>query len=117
MFLAHGWICLIPTSFSPVLLDYSAEDEVWEFLDDCLIRASKKPVKYLDDLDHLQENLKRYQSEEGLGCCTLLPAVLLEQASFVVARTASLRDNQIRWVNGYFQVLSLATKGDAVVKK
>ena len=65
--------------------DEKRDDEVmWEFLDDCLTRASRKPVKCLDDLENI------YNSGDGVTP-SLLFAVLLEQAPFLLQREGNER--------------------------
>ena len=52
-------------------------DDVWGFLEDCIGRASRQPVKYVDQLEAVTKDHAR------IG---LLPVVVVEQASFVAKK-------------------------------
>lgn len=59
-----------------------ADAVAWEFLDDCLQRLSRKPVKYLDDLEAILD-------VDGKTFPVLLGAVMLEQAPYLVKKEGS----------------------------
>ncbi|KAF2165877.1 hypothetical protein M409DRAFT_66851 [Zasmidium cellare ATCC 36951] len=55
---------------------------VWEFLDDCIARAGRQPVKYVDTL----KSLKTSSKDDESPLPSVFAGVLLEQASFVAAQ-------------------------------
>ena len=56
-------------------------DRVYEFLDDCMSRLSRQPIKYLDAIEALG-----LQGGSHTGKPSLLVAVVLEQAPFLLQR-------------------------------
>ncbi|EME78345.1 uncharacterized protein MYCFIDRAFT_208945 [Pseudocercospora fijiensis CIRAD86] len=90
------------------------EDEsvVWDFLDDLLGRGSRKPVKYIDDLEQLVP---------GAPLPSMLSAVVLEQASFVKAGDKSESKPKAAWIQLFLDLLRLTSNNgdvlDKVVKK
>ncbi|KAK4540496.1 hypothetical protein LTR36_009134 [Oleoguttula mirabilis] len=81
-------------------------DEVWAFIDDCMSRASKQPVKYVDQLEAAASKL----TEAGLDAEAdadfnalpgLLVAAVAEQAPFAAKKPAVMR-----WAVRFLDVLS-----------
>lgn len=68
---------------------------VFAFLDDCLCRLTRKPIKYEDDLDQL---LRHGHSS---GPVSLLHLVLVEQWPYATERETS--SNIARWIRHYFR--------------
>lgn len=64
-------------------VEVQADALVWEFLDDSLARVSRKPVKYLDDLEGL---IGGTGANDGSITPSLLCAVFLEQAPYLVQK-------------------------------
>jgi nucleolar pre-ribosomal-associated protein 1 len=67
-----------------------------DFLDDCFVRASKKPVKYVDDLEALGKDRPMP---------SLLVSVLLEQAPHLLARKKNDGSKLIEMVANYITIL------------
>ncbi|QIW99742.1 hypothetical protein AMS68_005260 [Peltaster fructicola] len=87
-------------------LESNQNEHVWDFLEQSCLRAVKTPVKYLDDIDGL-----------GIGSTasdqtSLLPVVLWEQASFIVAKPAEERAALMRWVNSAFNCWLLSAESN-----
>ena len=72
-------------------------DELWNFIDDCMARATRQPVKYVDHLEAAQSASKaskeqtKFPLEDSLP--GLLIATLAEQAPF-----AREKQDVVRWV-------------------
>lgn len=77
----------------------SNNEVVWDFLDDCLTRASKKPIKYLDDLEALTAG------EDNVSVPSLLCGVLLEQTPFLLQREGY--DYAVRMMVIFFSLAGL----------
>ncbi|TKA77419.1 hypothetical protein B0A55_04813 [Friedmanniomyces simplex] len=62
------------------------DSETWAFIDDCVARASRQPVKYADQIDAAAAE----PHNGGFGCSTALPGLLAaavaEQAHFVAKK-------------------------------
>ncbi|EME41027.1 hypothetical protein DOTSEDRAFT_110593, partial [Dothistroma septosporum NZE10] len=91
------------------LTEFVADSSVWTFLDDSLQRAVRKPVKYLDDLAGVAAH-KQHGSIDGTnGTPSLLTAVILEQASFVVASLDADGKSKLAWIELFMQLLQQTT--------
>ncbi|KAK5118171.1 hypothetical protein LTR85_008151 [Meristemomyces frigidus] len=91
-----------------LLHERGVAEEAWVFIDDCMSRASKQPVKYVDQLEAaasktveagLDENESTNADIDALP--GLLVAVLAEQAPFAAKKPAVLR-----WIVCFLNVLS-----------
>ena len=78
--------------------------EVYEFLDDCFLRATRKPVKYLDDLEAVAASTYGTQVG-GIAYPDAFTAVLLEQAPFIIAKPKDTKDQLEAFVNSYIELL------------
>lgn len=86
------------------------DDEIFKmlapYLDDWLARATRKPVKYLDDLETIA-----FECNQGSGIDTqarlpsLLVAVLVEQAPFVLTSPEPTKWYLMSWINSYIDLL------------
>ena len=107
------------TELKALLASLSAvgDDEVWDFLDDCLLRSSKQPVKYVDQL----EEALRTWDEAGIMDVAdglnddlpgLLVAAVVEQVAF-----ATGKDTVQRWTARFLTILvgSMPVKSKALV--
>lgn len=106
-----------PASLSALLaslLDLSDESVAWEFVDDCIGRATRKPVKYLDDLDAIA---KKYGLVDASAADrpSLLVAVVLEQASFVAAKPNAQGKAKGEWIEKFLALLQLNSNEGADV--
>ncbi|SMR58517.1 unnamed protein product [Zymoseptoria tritici ST99CH_1E4] len=90
------------------LLPLEDASPVWEFLDDLIGRATRKPVKYLDDLDGISK-----ERDET----SLLVAVMLEQASFVAKDSGAEGTAKAEWIEEFLALLGKHTAEDARVLK
>jgi nucleolar pre-ribosomal-associated protein 1 len=88
------------------ILTLSDESPVWDFLDDCIGRATRKPIKYIDDLDEI---------DTSRGAVSLLVAVILEQASFVAAKMDGDGKQKAEWIERFLTLLSEHTAEDAAI--
>ncbi|KAF7193904.1 hypothetical protein HII31_04794 [Pseudocercospora fuligena] len=86
----------------------AGESVVWDFLDDLLGRGSRKPVKYIDDLEQLIP---------GAPLPSMLPAVTLEQASFVKAGDKSESKPKAAWIELFLDLLLLTSDAGDVLEK
>lgn len=77
-------------------------DHLWAFLDDCLARVSRQPVKYVDYLDGVKSKASSEDRDEDL-MPGLLVAVLPEQASFVKDK-----ENVLSWIGSFLDLLLVA---------
>lgn len=85
-------------------LSHSGSAGVMHFIDDCLVRVTRKPIKYLDDVD----SIRKRKGEVG-ETPSILIAVLLEQAPFVVKMDQGQRVDIMRWINTFLSLLSHTT--------
>ncbi|KAK3116538.1 hypothetical protein LTR53_002962, partial [Teratosphaeriaceae sp. CCFEE 6253] len=79
-------------SLTPVRIDGK---ETWDFVDECMARASKQPVKYADQLE-AATTWSTTTLTPGRPLPGLLVAVLAEQASFV-----KLKSYVMEWVDRF----------------
>lgn len=91
------------------LVGLSDEDSAWEFVDDCIGRATRKPVKYLDDLDGISKKLNLDQ--ENVEQTSLLVAVVLEQASFVASKMDASGKAKADWTERYLTLPQSSNDG------
>lgn len=85
-----------------------AEDEAWKpsdalytFIDECLGRLVRKPIKYLDDLDEIAGG-----ADHG-KILSVLVMVCLEQAPFTTNLPADDRANILMWFSRFLEMLKL----------
>ncbi|KAK4617638.1 Nucleolar pre-ribosomal-associated protein 1 [Fulvia fulva] len=90
---------------------------VWEFLDESLQRAVRKPVKYLDDLIALSPGKQDASVDGRPDTPSLLTAVILEQASFVVAKIDAEGESRIAWAELFLQLLRQTTDESKALDK
>lgn len=78
------------------------ETSLFQFLDECLVRLAKKPVKYYDDLTAIVNEIESNDVEIKTGSIGLFLTVILEQWPFLV-KSASSHDLRIitEWLNSY----------------
>ncbi|KXS97862.1 hypothetical protein AC578_7649 [Pseudocercospora eumusae] len=86
----------------------AGDSVVWDFLDDLLGRGSRKPVKYIDDLEQLVP---------GAPLPSMLPAVILEQTSFVKAGDKSESKPKAAWIRLFLDLLLLTSDAGDVLEK
>ncbi|GAM90203.1 hypothetical protein ANO11243_082440 [Dothideomycetidae sp. 11243] len=85
--------------------------ETWRFINDCVNRCIKRPIKYLDDLDEIKESLSITRP-----VLSLFVMVLLEQVPFTSRMDDAERRNILTWVSKFFTGL-LAIKEDKKILK
>ncbi|KAK5683849.1 hypothetical protein LTS10_003712 [Elasticomyces elasticus] len=91
------------------LTNVAANDgETWAFVDDCMARGSRQPVKYIDQIDAATARYDGDESESDSGLPGLLAAVVAEQSDFVAKQPKTMD------VVDYF--LTLLCKGAASSK-
>ena len=93
--------------------DWKASDFLYDFLDNCVLRFARKPIKYCDSLTILLDDAKSSQTDfKGLD---LLFVVILEQWPFLIkASVASDTITVARWLSRYLN-LSMGAGGDLVL--
>lgn len=74
----------------------SSEEELWAFIDECMSRATRQPVKYVDQLEAAVSQLSRRddisdESSHNEALPGLLAAVVAEQAAFAVEKPVVVR--------------------------
>ena len=89
---------------------WKALDAIYEFLDNCVLRFIRKPIKYYDNLTHLLEDVRPRQKDSRR--LDLLFVVILEQWPFLV-KSSTLSDtvNVTQWLARYLD-LSVQAGGD-----
>lgn len=92
------------------LLDDSS---AWELVDDCIGRATRKPVKYLDDLNGIIKKLGLNQDNAHRS--SLLIAVVLEQAPFVASKMDAGGKAKAEWVEGFLALPHSEGKDDEAI--
>ncbi|KAM3424042.1 hypothetical protein BST61_g11407 [Cercospora zeina] len=87
--------------------DLADGNTAWDFIDDCIGRATRKPVKYVDDLEALVTS--------DAAVPSVLAAVVLEQASFVAAKDAAQAKEEAHWIVHFVTLLQLTSDGNSVL--
>ncbi|KAF2488089.1 ribosome 60S biogenesis N-terminal-domain-containing protein [Neohortaea acidophila] len=95
---------------SLIRLDDPTFAHVGAFLDDCFTRASRKPIKYVDDIEAIVPS----HGEERASPPSVLIAVLLEQAAFVLARPTPERDVSASWIATFSELVAAVESNTAV---
>ncbi|KAK3664125.1 hypothetical protein LTR22_005090 [Elasticomyces elasticus] len=73
------------------LVNVSADaSETWTFVDDCMARGSRQPVKYVDQVDSATARYDGDESESDSGLPGLLAAVVAEQSHFVAKQPKTM---------------------------
>lgn len=96
-------------SFAEVLIhslrrngQWEAGASLFEFLDECLVRLAKKPVKYYDDLMEIVREIESSDAEVKTSSIGLFLTVIVEQWPFLVKSTSShTLQNVTGWVNRF----------------
>jgi nucleolar pre-ribosomal-associated protein 1 len=89
------------------------EDASWNLLEDCIARASKKPVKYVDDMEALSPQDSSKDGDESNKLPSILSAVVLEQCTFVAADKSDQAASKASWMRLFLRLL--AETGDSGV--
>lgn len=89
---------------------------VWSFIDDCVGRAARKPVKYVDDLETLAQEAS-LKSEIQNRLPSLLAAVILEQASFVTSDPKHDRKVKFTWAQSFLGLLGHCSDSCSVLNE
>jgi len=92
--------------------DGAATFNVLTFLDDCINRLVKKPVKYIDDLDSLLEDCKK-----STAPISLLTMVLLEQLPFTSRLSKEGQREVLTWASRLFEALSQIGEHKYIIRK
>lgn len=84
-----------------------ASDSLYEFIDNCLLRCSRKPVKYYDDLTALVSAIRPSVGVEVNDCkIDLLLVTILDQWPFFVKSAAAMiAEAANSWLSGYMGLL------------
>lgn len=86
-------------------------DSVYTFLDDCLSRGSRQPVKYLDSLDQ-----QKRQSTADSMTPSLLVEVIREQAPFAAEKlSGTSRASVMAWMQQLLSLLALTSDAGSLL--
>lgn len=100
--------------------DWEASDATYTFLDECLNRLVRKPIKYLDDLDALSQTIPVPESSTSLPGqdrpFSLLSMVCLEQATFVSKLPPIDGDNVRTWIARYLRALEMIGEDEMLLR-
>lgn len=121
----HGILELQNKSTEPTPLDalvastLSLTDDsiVWALLEDCIGRASKKPVKYIDDLEALPVAGNTAEKDSKAYFPSTIAAVILEQAPFIASAVPSDRQEKIVWVGIFLGLLEQTSDRGPVLRR
>lgn len=83
---------------------WSPRDATFTFLDECLGRLVRKPVKFLDDLEALKVETSTTDKESPLS---LLTMVCLEQAPFTSNLPSDDKENVTCWISMFLRLLGI----------
>ncbi|PPJ59965.1 hypothetical protein CBER1_11034 [Cercospora berteroae] len=86
------------------VIELSDDSSAWDFIDDTIGRATRKPVKYVDDLEALATSDATLPS--------ILAAVVLEQASFVAVKDPEQGKAEAQWIVQFLSLLQLTSDGN-----
>ena len=92
--------------------EWAPSDATFNFVDECIGRLVRKPVKYMDDLDELQP-IADGDSERTLS---LLVMVCLEQAPFTSRMKAPEQQEILMWMSRFFAALENVGEDEAILK-
>lgn len=88
--------------------DWRASDSLFEFLDNCLQRLVKRPVKYYEDCTELTSSIRHDHAEVENHRIDLLLITILEQWPFLTGSDAISVENIARWLARYLDLLMQA---------
>lgn len=92
-----------------------ASDPVFEFLDNCILRLIKRPVKYYDDLTSLASKVESDIIKIEDCEVNLLLLAVMEQWSFLVASASpSMIEDLVKWLVRYLD-FSIQTGGHRIL--
>ncbi|KAF2148926.1 hypothetical protein K461DRAFT_231821 [Myriangium duriaei CBS 260.36] len=86
--------------------------ETWTFIEDCINRLIKKPIKYLDDLDAISHDLSIANP-----VISLFALVLLEQIPFTERLESAQRENVLSWTSRLLAGLLAIKEDKKVIRK
>jgi nucleolar pre-ribosomal-associated protein 1 len=86
------------------------DEQVYLFAENCMIRTSKQPVKYLDQLEVAQEATSDDRPVSLIACC------VAEQWPYILKTSnASTAKDLAEWVAGLFALLALAGENEVIL--
>ena len=92
------------------LIGWEPSEGTMNFIEDCLGRLAKKPIKYQDDLDKL------LSASHATQPVSMILMVCLEQAPFTSRLAPSERDGVLSWMARLFALLGLVGEDQDVLK-
>lgn len=88
-------------------------EDVWSFLDDCLARLTRQPVKYLDSLD-----ADKQSAAKSSAAPSLLLEVLKEQAPFAAEKlTGPAHSSVMTWLGRLLEMLALTKEAGPLLEQ
>jgi nucleolar pre-ribosomal-associated protein 1 len=99
------------------VLSIADEDPSWNLLEDCLARASKKPVKYVDDLEAISPQGARDNEDASKELPSILSAVVLEQCPFVAGDKSDQAASKASWMRLFLRLLAETGDSGAILKQ
>ncbi|GAB7346267.1 hypothetical protein MBLNU457_4992t1 [Dothideomycetes sp. NU457] len=107
-----------PSAFSALRMslsahrDWSPSAATFNFIDECIGRLVKKPVKYMDDLDDIRPDADA-EARKGLS---MLVMACLEQAPFTSRMKSGEQGEILMWMARFFAALENIGEDEAVLK-
>lgn len=89
------------------------DSNVWEFVDDCIARASRQPIKYVDNI----ESLKSQSKDAVANPPSVLAGVVLEQAPFVASQPHDQKEARVTWVDLFLGLLSQTSDASKALQR
>lgn len=87
-----------------------ADETTYQFLDNCMTRTVQRPVKYLDQVEHLQTLVSDKKAVSLIACC------VAEQWPFVLKKgDKALTKNIAGWIARFFMALDAAVENYRVL--
>ncbi|KEF52967.1 uncharacterized protein A1O9_10873 [Exophiala aquamarina CBS 119918] len=97
------------TSLSPTT-KWQAEEATYQFVDNCMTRTMQRPVKYLDQVEHLQMVVSDEKALSLIACC------VTEQWPFVLKKGDKASTKEIAgWIARFFTALDSAMENYRVL--
>ena len=90
------------------LMGVSQESSLWAFVDDCMGRTTRQPIKYVDLLEAFAPE-NEPNTANGNRIPSPLIGVLFEQTPFVAAKPAAEQYEEISWIHRLLCLLARST--------
>lgn len=97
-------------AFIASVLDLDDAAAAWDLIENCIGRASRQPIKYVDEMEAM--------STEGADLPSIFIAVVVEQAAFVASeKSADAKASKVGWIERYLSLVQATPdNGDVLAK-